>query len=255
MSIIFDSISSPSLMSRVTTLKSSSQVSFANYYGMNDSDECEYFQASHTILIRKKEQDFFRLYIVSTDDNELMQLVSQLDSNKYVLNLPSKGDVTEQKEFLIKAGFSFIGAYNRYYNNHIINRDCDEEEFADENDFEEVKQLLYDNFSFYTDHLPSENELQSMIRNHNVIVNRFDDGKVGGFVIHTIEGKKAYINAWLDKTGNGLRLMFQTYNVIERQGIKYAYLWINAQNRNVIVLHKMMGAKPDGLADYSFIKQ
>ena len=255
MSIVFDRIASSSLMSKVTTLKSSGKVTFANYYGMNDADECECFETSHCILIRKQERDFYRLYIVSTDDNELFQLIGKLDSVKYVLNIPSKGDVTEQKEFLEKAGFSFIGVYNRFYNNHIINRECDEEEFAVENDHDEIKHLLYDNFSFYTDHLPSEDDLMVMIRNHGIVVNRFDDGKVGGFVIHTIEGKKAYINAWLDKTGNGLRLMVQTYNLIERQGIKYAYLWINAQNRNVIVLHKMMGARPDGLADYSFIKQ
>lgn len=254
MSILFESIASTILMSKVTALKGSGNVVFANYYGLNDHAECEYFETPTSILIRKSEYDYFRIYIVSTDKNEIIDLLTNLHSSKHVINIPSKGSIDEVRDILEKSGFSFIGAYNRYYNNHIIERECEPEEFATIEDLDDILDLLYNNFSTYTDHLPLKEELKSIIYNNGIVVNRFDNGRVGGFVIHTIEGKKAYINAWLDKTGNGLRLMYQTYNVIERRGIKYVYLWINAENRNVIVLHRMMGAIPDGLVDYSFMK-
>ena len=255
MSIPFKSISDAELLSKVISLKGSGQVVFANYYGLIDNDKSEYYETSTILLIRKPEYDYFRLYIVSTDKNELIQNLNRLDTGKYVINIPSKGNIDRMKDILESCGFVFLGAYNRYYNNHIIERECEVEEYATLDDLDELRKLLYDSFSLYTDHLPLDGELKSMIRNKGIVVNRFDDGKVGGFVIHTIEGKKAYINAWLDKTGNGIRLMYQTYNIIERKGIKYAYLWINVENRNVIILHRMMGAKADGLVDYSFIKQ
>ena len=255
MSIPFESIESTLLLSKVTALKGTGPVVFANYYGLNDHDACEYYETSKSILIRKPEYDYFRLYIVSIDEIDLKGLLGQLGSSEYVVNIPSKGPIDDMKRILECSGFSFIGAYNRYYNNHIIERECDSEEYATLNDIDDIYELLYENFSTYTDHLPLKDELKSMIENKGIVVNRYDDGKVGGFVIHTTEGKKTYINAWLDKTGNGLRLMYQTYNIIEREGLKYAYLWIDAQNRNVIVLHRMMGAKPDGLVDYSFIKK
>ena len=253
MNIVFENISGNLLMSKVTALKGKGQVVFANYYGLNDTDDCQYYETSKSIFIRKPERDYYRFYIVTTDKNETYCVIGELEKNKYVLNIPCKGDITIQKDFVNNAGFCLLGAYNRYYNNHIINRECEKEEYAEIDDLMDIKDLLYDTFSFYTVHLPLESELKMMIQNKGIVVNRFANGKVGGVVIHTIEGKKAYINAWIDKTGNGLKLMYQTYNIIERQGIKYAYLWINAQNRNVIILHKMMGAKPDGLVDYTFI--
>jgi hypothetical protein len=115
--------------------------------------------------------------------------------------------------------------------------------------------MLYETFTTYTDYLPEDEDLLAMISNRQILVNRYENGRVGGIVIFTIEAAKGYINVWLDKTGNGIPLMYKTYNVFESNGVKYVNFWINSQNRNVIVLHRMMGAKPDGLIDYTFIKR
>lgn len=250
----FHNSSLASIMQARGELKSLGKLVFSNFYGLSDCTQYQMFKASHTLLVRFKEHDFFRLSAVSTNLEELRNIFSILNDNIYALNIPSKRDISEEREFLESCGFSLLGIYNRYYNKNIIKRENACGSYALKQDFNDIKSLLYDNFIFYTDHLPSEDEIKQMIDNKQIVVNRFEDGKVGGLVIHTIEDKNAYINAWIDKTGNGIPLMFKTYNIIKEKGISYAYLWINSTNRNVIVLHKMMGAKPDGLVDYTFVK-
>ena len=254
MSVVFHEVTPAEIMSKRGCLKDQGKLLFSNFFGLSDEIQYEMSESAHTMLVRYKEHDFYRLSAISIDLDELKGLFNKLGAHTYVLNIPSKKDISEQISFLEGSGFMLCGTYNRYYNRNIVRRECSDADFAKKVDYDEIRSLLYDNFSFYTDHLPEEDEILAMIDNRQIVVNRYDDGKVGGLAIHTIEDKSAYINAWIDKTGNGIALMFQTYNIIESKGISYAYLWIRSDNKNVIVLHKMMGAKPDGLVDYTFVK-
>ena len=38
------------------------------------------------------------------------------------------------------------------------------------------------------------------------------------------------------------------------KNISYAYFWVNSTNTNVKKIHELLGAVPDGLKDYTFIK-
>lgn len=254
MSDFFQKVSAAEILKRRGELKHQGKLLFSNFFGLYDDIHYEMAVSTQSLLVRHKEHDFYRLSAISIDLEDLQILLKELDGQTYVLNVPSKKDISEQIVFLEKCGFSLCGTYNRYYNKNIVRRECQDAEFANREDCEDIKKLLYETFSFYTDHLPNVDELQSMIENRQIVVNRFENGRVGGVAIHTIEDRCAYINVWIDKTGNGISLMFQTYNIIESKGISYAYLWIRANNTGVIVLHKMMGAKPDGLVDYTFVK-
>ena len=254
MSVVFQDITLAEILSKRGSLKEQGKLLFSNFFGLSDDKHYEMCESAHSLLVRYREHDFYRISAISIDLEDLKGLFNELDDQTYVLNIPSKKDISEQMTFLKGCGFSLNGIYNRYYNKNIIKRECQDAVFAQKEDYDEIKSLLYDNFSSYTDHLPEEDDILSMIENQQVIVNRYENGKVGGLVICTIEDKSAYINVWIDKTGNGIALMFQTYNIIESKGISYAYLWIRSDNKNVIVLHKMMGAKPDGLVDYTFVK-
>lgn len=235
-------------------LKQDGKFQFSNFFGLSDNIPYQMAKAPHSMLVRHKEHDFYRLCAVTTDLEELKELLLSLDENVYALNIPSKKDISEQQSFLESCGFSLAGIYNRYYNKNIVVRENASGTFAKKEDLDDIIRLLFDNFSVYTDHLPAKDEIGAMIERQQIVVNRFPDGKVGGLVIHTFEKNIAYINAWIDKTGNGIPLMFQTYNIIADKGISYAYFWINAANKSVIVLHRMMGAKADGLVDYTFVK-
>ena len=118
-----------------------------------------------------------------------------------------------------------------------------------------ILKLIYNGeFSFYTDYLPTREEIVNMISNRQVVVNKCDN-KVLGVIIYTIEGRKCYLNLWMDYSGEGLFLLFDIYNIMVEKSLKYAYFWVNSTNKKVIKIHKLTGATPDGVSDYTFLKK
>ena len=92
-----------------------------------------------------------------------------------------------------------------------------------------------------------------MINNKQVILTQ-NDHSPKGFLIYSIEKEKCYLNAWLDHTGEGFLLLFDVFNIILNNKIKYSYFWVNSINIDVKRIHQLLGANFDGLKDYTFIK-
>lgn len=227
---------------------------YNNFYGVNMEDECDMAIGSNTVLIRKKEFDFFRLYIMSLDEAELSSMLLDLSGNEYAINIPSKSSIDNWDALLVNCGFAFLDVYSRYYNNNIKSFPTSINTFASVDEVDSVADLLYNNFSKYTDHLPTKNELYQMANNQQIIAD-YKDGKICGVMIYTITGNKGYQNAWIDKGDNGIALLFKVKSIFIERGIKYCYYWIKNTNTDVIKMHTMMGGKPDGLKDYNYLKR
>lgn len=238
----------------VARLKNKGKLAFSNYFGIEDG--CiESYRLDNTMIIRKKENDYWRLYILTLDIQDAQTALTELNDSIYVINIPVNKGIGLWPDFLQPCGFSLYGVYNRYHNTKIKSRKAARGEFAAIEDLGDIKNLLYDYFSVYTDHLPSESELRQMILNGQILVSRYDNGKVGGVLIFTFENRKCYLNAWIDHTGNGLYLLYKVYNIIADNNIPYVYFWVNSENTQVINLHKLMGAEQDRIVDYTYIKQ
>ena len=227
---------------------------FNNYFGLAQDEHIEVESALNTLLIRKKEFDFYRLYVISRDEDELESLLSSLKGDVYAINIPSKTSIDNWDNLLTRTGFSFLDVYSRYYNNNIRSFPSSIDTFAREEDLDDIASLLYNNFSLYTDHLPERDELSRMIANKQIITD-YKDGKVCGVLIYTIMGNKGYQNAWIDFGDNALALLFKVKSIFIENGIKYCYYWIKDSNTPVIKIHAMMGGKPDGLKDYTYLKK
>lgn len=227
---------------------------YNNFYGVGETDECDIATGLNTVLIRKKEFDFFRLFMMSIDEAELEMMLLQLSDFDYAVNIPSKTSVDNWNSLLLKCGFEFLDVYSRYYNSNIKSFPTSINTFASVDEVDSVASLLYSSFSLYTDHLPSKNELLKMAENQQIIAD-YKDGKICGVFIYTITGNKGYQNAWVDKGGNGLALLFKVKNIFIERGITYCYYWIKDTNKDVIKMHSMMGGKPDGLKDYNYLKR
>lgn len=227
---------------------------FNNYYGVNEDDDCSMFFSDNTLLIRKKEFHFYRLYVMSLDETDLSMLLKDLGGDEYAINIPSKTTIDNWDVLLRNSGFEFLDVYSRYYNNNIKTFPTDINTYAERDEIEDIASLLYDNFSLYTDHLPSKEELERMVSNRQIITDH-NNGKVCGVLIYTIIGNKGYQNAWIDKGDNGLALLFKVKSIFIEQGIKYCYYWIKDTNKSVINMHQMMGGRPDGLKDYNYLKK
>lgn len=250
----FKKIESRDVLTLSSELMKKGRLLFNNFFGVNNNEDYECYHTEKTVLVRKKEFNFFRLYVISIDEAELSLLLKELNDNEYVINIPSKTSIDNWDTLLRGCGFGFLDVYSRYYNNNIKTFPTVIDSFATSDEIDDIASLLYDNFSLYTDHLPTRKELEQMVANRQIITDH-QNGRVCGVLIYTIMGNKGYQNAWIDKGENGLGLLFKVKSIFIENGIKYCYYWIKDTNKSVIKMHTMMGGRPDGLKDYSYLKK
>ena len=252
--IFFLDISADELNKRLPVRKKAIKPLYYNFYDAKPSNHYGIFELENTTLVRKEDNGFYRLYICSSDSEELSSCLLALKESIYAINIPSKKDISYWREILEKSGFAYYARYDRYYNTQIEKRESDVGVIATNEDADGILNLIYNGeFSVYTDYLPTRKEIIDMISNRQVIINKRND-KVLGVIIYTIEGRKCYINLWIDYSGEGLFLLFDVYNIMVEKGLKYAYFWANSTNKKVIKIHKLTGATIDGVSDYTFLK-
>ncbi len=251
----FFSASPAEIVKAVSDFKNIHEILLSNFFGISEKESYQMLKTEKTLIIRKKEHDFYRLYLMATDEAELTHMLLSLSKDTYVINIPSKKGIDNWKKVLDGAGFSFFAQYDRYNNRQIEYRESEIGTYATIKDADEILTLLYDDsFSIYTDYIPTKVQLEQMINNKQVLVNK-DDNQVKGVLIFTIEGKKCYLNIWIDKTKDGLFLLFDVYNIMVEKGIVLSYFWVKSTNKKIRKLHMLTGAIPDGLSDYSYIKR
>jgi hypothetical protein len=234
----------------------SSKHKYSNYFNQNISCDDSYCKTDYSLIIIKPNENYQRIYIISNDFNDAVELLGLLKGTN-IINIPSKGDISDWRQLMLASGFSSFAVYERYSNTK-IKKMCSTDNiiYAKPDQEEEIYNLFHDSgfFSPYTDYLPSHSELSTLIKNNQVIINE-NDMKITGAFIFQIEGVKYYLRAWIDKNNNGIKLLLETYSIIFEKKINYVYFWVNSENKSVQSMHKLMGAKPDGLKDYTFIKQ
>ncbi len=228
----------------------------SNFFGLANGFDYDYLKSESTIVVRKREGDYFRLFVLSTNADEMEKMLSPLQE-EYVINIPSRKPIDDWEVVMRKCGFEYYSTYSRYCNTKIAKMKKHKTSlniYATVEDAPEIYQLLTDTFSAYTGHMPSMNELEEMITNQQVLIDKYDDGHVCGVNIHTITGVTGYGNAWVDKGEHAVELLLDMYNKMIEKGVKRHVFWVNDANIGVAKMHIKMGAKLDGLKDYTFIK-
>lgn len=227
---------------------------FLNYYGQPLEDIVDYVETESSLVLRKKEGHFFRVYIMSVFQADVVDILKGLpDIN--VLNIPAKNNIPEWNVLMELAGYKNISVYERYYYKKVrVRKDLRNVNYASNEQADEIYSLFGNHFSLYTDYLPNKNELLKLIAKRSVVVN-YKDEKLCGAFVYELKGQKCYLRAWLDHGENGLKLLLDVFSIMYSQNISYAYFWVNSTNVNVKKIHELLGAIPDGLKDYTFIKK
>lgn len=227
---------------------------YSNFYGCRLEEGDDYIETESSLILRKKEGDFYRIYVMSVSEAEVIDMLKKLPGVN-VLNIPAKNDIPEWKAIMLSAGFDPIGIYERYYYKKVKERkNARGINYATPEHVEAIYALFRNHFSLYTDYLPTKDELAGLVNQGNVIVN-YSEGEVCGAFVYETEGRKCYLRAWYDRGENGLKLLFDVYGIMYLKHISYAYFWVNSTNTNVKKIHELLGAVPDGLKDYTFIKK
>jgi hypothetical protein len=229
---------------------------YSNYFGQSFDADDLYLESEHTFILAKPVGNFFRLFLSSDDRDNALSLLKSVEGIN-VINFPSKKDISEWQQFMADAGCENIAIYERYfYSQPWPGGTLDQIRYAKPEQAEAIYDLLYgyEGFSPYTDYLPARDELNQLIKDGFVIVNELS-GQVTGALLYSIEGKKCYLRMWIDKNQeDGSKLLFDMHTIMREKGITYTYFWVNSKNKKVKAIHRFLGAEPDGLKDYTFLK-
>ena len=230
----------------------------SNYYGQTFEKNDKYFETNNTFVLVKSVRDFYRIYIASNDKKELVELLSGLKGTN-VVNFPIKGDIRGIDTIMTESGYEPIGIYERYIlkvNDLECNGDMATITFATEED-EEATYNLYSNwkdFNPYTDWLPTQLELREFIKKKAVIINKQNNRVVGVVICPILNGQIRW-NLLIDLSGGGLKLVNAMFKMAQDNKIKNCQFWVNSCNEKAIKFHRRLGAIPDGLKDYTYIKR
>jgi hypothetical protein len=226
---------------------------FNNYFGISLED-VDFVKTEHSLILRKSYVSFYRIYVMSDDENDLIILLKGIQKN-HSINIPTKKDITIWDKVLVVSGFDNFAIYERHFNTKKFEKRGELTEcYAKESDFEEIRNSLYSTFSPITGWLPNEKELKQKISNKQIMINRDEQG-LSGIIVYTINNKKADLNAWVGLRGQGIYLFLDMFNLLAEKEVKIAHAWINEKNTSVKKIYKIMGFVPDGLKDYIYIKK
>lgn len=229
----------------------------SNYYGLEEGYEYDYHMSDRFVIIRKKEGDFYRLYVLTTDLADVSIQLTNLTGKDYVINIPSRKPIDDWDVLLQKCGFDYYETYSRICNPKVATmkkRQTAIEEYAKPSDVDDIISLLSENFSLYTAHLPRRDRMLELIEEKQIYVDRYPDGKVCGVNIFNIKAPVGYGIAWIDKGEHGLDLQLNMFNNFINNGVKRLVGWVRDSNTKVVKTHLRMGAIFDGLKDYTYTK-
>lgn len=222
----------------------------SNFYVLT-SEDVEYIKTDKSLLLKCQFSNFYRLYIMTDDLDEMTEILSSVPE-KCVINIPSRHYPEVWDEIMMKTNFNKIAKYSRfsysdYRKGH--NRDIS---FATLGDIPDIEKRLLEFFNPLTGHLPSSHELMEMIKDKSIIINKDINGVLTGAICYRIKGRVAELPFWFDKEGKGLNLLYNVFYLCHQKEIKKISFWVNDTNKDVINIHTLLGAKEDGLSDYIY---
>ncbi len=183
-------------------------------------------------------------------------------------NTESKNTESENTEGILmrSAGFSKVLGRMRMARSGILNegnkitnednRIAKEDiRIANDEDFEKIKMLLYDNFDILTGCLPTDSELSNDIGAGNYIYAERDGAAAG--IIHFEKSKKSSeirhlaVSQGARKCGLASR-MFEFY--ISETRTEKNLVWVGEKNDIAIDFYKYCGYEPDGLRSEVYVR-
>lgn len=229
---------------------------YSNFFGLQGFGSYEYFESEHTFVIRKRENDFYRLYLMSDNKEDAQSVLSKQGYS--VFNIPTKKEIEEEfLNILSNAGYSLLATYQRMVK--ILGGDYEDFDgvFPSATDDTNIYNLLYSSFDPIVSYLPDMNKVKEMIEKKQILVNYDESNKINGLIMWSIEGKVCNFHGWVSSAdaGSSLSLFINAHNYISINGIKRSNLWVNENNLSAKRIYEMLDYKYDGLKDYTFIKR
>ncbi|MGK0376367.1 MAG: GNAT superfamily N-acetyltransferase [Patiriisocius sp.] len=214
-------------------------------------------QLSALLFIEKTRYDFWRLYFYIQDITKINWAF--FEEKSLLAEIVVRQSKKKQWDAIIQA-FEKKGKFKIYdeyirlalekSSDNVRGTDFSVLEACHENDLISIQHLIEANFNFYSDRIPSVEELKTLTNTTFLIK---DQGRIVAFFITEKKGVTLEFRYWLvlkkyrgRKYGRILMNRVLTFD----PEIKRVTSWISKKNKNVILAHKQLGFKEDGLTNY-----
>lgn len=254
--LVFKNITRELLNNLISSWQSNHKTVFTNFFGLHNDEDYDYYESGSTFLIRKKEFNFFRLYLLSESKENIVCLLEQLKDDTYVFNLPTKKTFEDWDALLKECGFEYYETYTKYSIDMSTKQISPVEHVEDAriDESNDIMKLLMEGLPVFTAHLPEKDKLEQLISEKKVRVTRDDNGSVTGVCISYVTGTTASGDAWVNKGENGLDLLMDMYNGFINNGAKRYLFWVRDSNTKVRKMYIRSGAVSLGIKDYTYVK-
>jgi GNAT superfamily N-acetyltransferase len=213
-------------------------------------------------FIQKTQFHFWRFYFYIQDlqkinwsffkEKELITEIVVRDSKKEKWNLVLQ-------EFQEKGNFKNYDLYIRLFKEKseikINKEDFSIIETANDLDLVFVQQLIENNFNKYSDKIPTLNELKTLVNTTFLIKEK---GQIVAFFMTEKKGITLEFRYWLvlpEYRGKKFGKILMDYVLTFDPEIVRFTSWISLKNENVILAHKNLGFKEDGLTNYILYRE
>lgn len=228
-------------------------------------DDWDAITSEHTICLLYTEGSASRVQFMSSDRNELCQVLNQLGEDTTIDII---GRDTEQlSDIMTEGGFSVLARMQRWANKDISGvmedkspmrlryGESDPGIVATEDDASDILAIYRKVFDTRVSHLPTIEELKKSIRNKEVIIHK-DNDDIHTILQCTIELRRFYIHqVFNDGMKSWLHgIIFNELEKYYKLGGRYMYAWVQDTNIASQRMHAKYGMKPDGLWDMVYTK-
>jgi hypothetical protein len=233
---------------------------YTNYFKqqLNGAD-IFYFSSASTVIFLNDDYDFYRLYFVSGNLEELNQFFKVIEwKTNLVIDYITKSTDGNLECVFQANGFQFLSTYLKMRHLALPNVKVNSRlYFANEEQVDLLLSHLLKDFNPYTDHLPTRLMLLNYIRNRWVIING-EPNDIRGYIVFQVLGKHVNCNFVYNSSNNVLDWLFlqrNLYGLMNQQGIRRGFLWVESENVEVIKMYKTQGWYFDGVIDKFFVRK
>jgi len=219
-------------------------------------------QFSALLFIEKTRYDFWRLYFYIQDITELNWAIFKekaLVAEIVVRNSKKEKWDSILQAFEKKGEFKKYDTFTRFYKEK-LEVEIQEDDFSTletprEEDLLVIQQLIEANFNVYSDRIPSVEELKTLTKTTFIIKEK---GQIVAFFITEKKGVTLEFRYWLvleKYRGRKYGSLLMNRVLTNDPEIKRIISWISIKNTNVILAHKHLGFKEDGLTNYILYRE
>jgi GNAT superfamily N-acetyltransferase len=219
-------------------------------------------QSKALLFVEKTRYDFWRLYFYIQDITKInFDIFKEKKLVAEIIVRTSRKELwdTTIQDFEKKGQFKIYETFNRMYRNkqEVDIKDVDFSiiETASNEDMLKIRHLLETNFDVYSSKIPTLNELKILADTTFLIK---DKGEIVAFFMTEKKGITLEFRYWLvlpKYRGRKFGKLLMDYVLTFDPEILRFTSWISLKNENVILAHKNLGFKEDGLTNYILYRE